>query len=69
MAVRARWRVPAVVPMYMSKVMRMLAWPARRETSAGSMYQVDRAVVQKTWRRLCQVQGPLPWVSRHPVAW
>ncbi len=44
-----------MVPMYMSKVMRMLAWPARRETSAGSMYQVDRAVVQKTWRRLCQV--------------
>src|SRR5262245_57148095 len=35
-AVRARSRVPAVVPMYMSRVMRMLACPARRETSAGS---------------------------------
>src|ERR1039458_5745835 len=67
-AVRARSRVPAVVPMYMSRVMRMLAWPARRETSAGSMFQVNRAVVQNTCRRLCQVQGPFPSGSRHPAA-
>ena len=58
-AVRARSRVPAVVPMYMSRVMRMLACPARRETSAGSMFQVNRAVVQNTCRRLCQVQMPV----------
>jgi hypothetical protein len=55
----AQPRVPVVVvPMYMSKVMRM---PARRETSARSMCQVNRAVVQKKWRRLCQVYaGPRP---------
>lgn len=58
-----------MAPMYMSRVMRTLACPARRETSAASMPQVNRAVVQKTWRRLCQVQVPLPWVSRHPAAW
>jgi putative transposase len=46
----------------------MLACPARRETSAGSMFQVNRAVVQNTCRRLCQTQMPVPSVSRHPAA-
>jgi hypothetical protein len=60
--------MPAVVPMYMSRVVRMLAWPAVAETSAGSSFQVNRAVVHRTWRRLCQVQHPLPAWSRQP-AW
>jgi hypothetical protein len=57
-----------VAPMYMSRVVRMLAWQARRETSADSMFQVNRAVVQNTCRRLCQVQAPPPARSRHPAA-
>jgi len=35
-AMRARSRTPAVLPMYMSRVMRELAWPAMRETSVAS---------------------------------
>jgi hypothetical protein len=54
--------------MYMSSVMRTLACPAMRETSAASSFQVNSAVVQNTCRRLCQVQPPLPLVSRHPAA-
>jgi hypothetical protein len=57
--------MPAVVPMYMSRVMRELAWPAMRETSVASSFQVNRAVVQNTWRRLCQVRWPFPVASRH----
>ena len=42
----------------------MLAWPAMQETSVGSRCQQDRAVVQNTCRRLCQVQVPVPcWVA------
>jgi hypothetical protein len=34
------------------------------------MSQVNRAVVQNTWRRLCQVQGrAVLVVPRHPAAW
>jgi hypothetical protein len=39
-----------------------------RETSVASSFQVNRAVVQNTCRRLCQVQAPLPLASRHPAA-
>ena len=55
--------------MYMSRVMRELAWPAMRETSVASSFQVNSAVVQNTWRRLCQVQWPFPAGSRHRAAW
>jgi Peptidase S24-like len=68
-AVRARSRTPAVAPTYMSRVTRTVAWPAMQETSAGSRCQPDRAVVQNTCRRLCQVQVPVPCSSRHPAAW
>ena len=49
-------------------MMRMLARPARQETSAGSIFQVNRAVVQNTCRRLCQTQVPGPSGLRHPAA-
>jgi hypothetical protein len=41
-----------------------------QETSVGSSFQVNSAVVQNTCRRLCQVQVqvPLPLVSRQPAA-
>jgi len=65
----ARSRMPAVVPMYMSRVVRMLACPAMAETSAASSFQVNSAVVHRTWRRLCQVQEPLPASSRQPARW
>jgi hypothetical protein len=68
-AARARSRTPAVAPTYMSRVTRTLAWPAMQETSVGSRYQLNRAVVQNTCRRLCQVQVPLRSASRHPAAW
>jgi hypothetical protein len=71
-AVRARSRTPAVVPTYMSRVVRTLACPAMQDTSVASSFQVNRAVTQNTYRRLCQVQVqvqvPLPPVSRHPAA-
>jgi hypothetical protein len=67
-AVRARSRTPAVVPTYMSRVVRTLACPAMQDTSVASSLQVNRAVTQNTCRRLCQVQVPLPPVSRHPAA-
>ena len=67
-AVRARSRMPAVVPMYMSRVVRTLACPAMAETSVASSFQVNRAVVHSTCRRLCQVHGPLPPGSRQPAA-
>jgi hypothetical protein len=57
-AVRARSRTPAVVPMYMSRVVRMLACPAMAETSVASSFQVNRAAVHSTCRRLCQVRIP-----------
>jgi hypothetical protein len=38
------------------------------DTSVASSFQVNRAVVQNTCRRLCQVQAPLPCSSRHPAA-
>ncbi len=66
-AVRARSRTPAVEPTYMSSVMRTLACPAIRDTSVASSFHVNRAVVQNTWRRLCQVRRPLPAASRHPA--
>src|ERR1700677_4968402 len=59
-AVRARSRTPAVVPIYMSRVVRTLACPAMAETSVASSFQVNRAVVHSTCRRLCQVHWPLP---------
>ena len=70
LAVRARSRTPAVVPMYMSRVVRTLACPAMQDTSVASSFQVNRAVAQNTCRRLCQVQVqvPAPPVSRHPAA-
>ena len=49
-----------MAPTYMSRVTRTVAWPAMQETSAGSRCQPDRAVVQNTCRRLCQVQAPSP---------
>ena len=67
-AVRARSRTPAVVPTYMSSVMRTLACPAMAETSVASSLQVNSAVVQNTCRRLCQVQSPPPQGSRHQAA-
>jgi hypothetical protein len=45
-----------------------LAWPAMRDTSVASSFQVNRAVVQNTCRRLCQVQAPSPCSSRQPAA-
>ena len=67
-AVRARSSMPAVVPMYMSRVVRTLACPAMAETSVASSFQVNKAVVHRTCRRLCQVQGPLPAGPRQPAA-
>jgi hypothetical protein len=46
-----------------------------QDTSVASSFHVNSAVVQKTWRRLCQIQRcssssrrsrPVP--SRHPAA-
>jgi hypothetical protein len=45
-----------------------LAWPALRDTSVASSFQVNKAVVQNTCRRLCQVHLALPSGSRHPAA-
>ena len=42
--------------------------PGEAGDVGGSMFQVNRAVVQNTCRRLCQVQMPVPPVSRHPAA-
>jgi hypothetical protein len=56
-ALRARSRTPAVVPTYISRVVRTLAWPAMQDTSVASSFHLNRAVVQNTCRRLCQVQG------------
>ena len=67
-ALRARSRTPAVVPTYIRRVVRTLACPAMQDTSVGSSFQVNRAVVQNTCRRLCQVHRPLPSASRHPIA-
>jgi len=47
---------------------RTLACPAMQDTSVGSSFQVNRAVVQNTCRRLCQVHLPFPAASRQPVA-
>ena len=55
-------------PTYISSVVRTLACPAMQDTSVGSSFQVNRAVVQNTCRRLCQVHLPLPPGSRQPIA-
>ena len=68
MAWRARSRTPAVVPTYISRVVRTLACPAMQDTSVGSRFQVNRAVVQNTCRRLCQVHLLFPSASRQPMA-
>jgi len=68
-AARARSRVPAVLPTYMSRVIRWLACPASRATSVTCSRQPNSAVVQKTCRRLCQVHRPAPPAARHPAAW
>src|ERR1039457_1291694 len=65
---RGRSRTPFVGPNGMSRVVRELGWPAMRDTSVASSFQVTRAVVQNTCRRLCQVQSPLPLASRQPAA-
>jgi len=67
-ALRARSRTPAVVPTYISRVVRTLACPAIQDTSVGSSFHVNRAVVQNTCRRLCQVHFLLPVLSRQPAA-
>ena len=41
---------------------------AMRDTSVASSFQVNRAVVQNTCRRLCQVHSPLPAESRQLAA-
>jgi hypothetical protein len=41
---------------------------AMQDTSAASSFQVNRAVVQNTCRRLCQVHLPSPFTSRQPIA-
>jgi len=45
-----------------------LACPAMAETSVVSSFQVNKAVVHSTCRRLCQVHGPLPPGSRQLAA-
>jgi len=67
-AARARSSVPAVVPTYISLVIRLLAWPAIWATSVSLTFQVNSAVTQKTCRRLCQVHSPFPASSRQPAA-
>ena len=44
-----------------------VAWDMR-DTSVASSFQVNKAVVQNTCPRLCQVHLPLPPGSRHPTA-
>ena len=44
-----------------------MAWPAIRDTSVASSFQVNKAVVQNTCRRLCKVHLPWPAASRHPA--
>ena len=41
--------------------------PGMQDTSVASSFQVNRAVVQNTCRRLCQVHRPLPVLSRQPA--
>ena len=56
----------------------MLAWQAEpggdqegaelvAVQGGGSNFQPNRAVVQKTCRRLCHVHAPLPSASRQPT--
>jgi hypothetical protein len=64
-ALRTRLRVLAVLPTYMSRVIRELECPAMDATSS-LICQQCKAVVQNTCRRLCQVDGPFPFECRHP---
>jgi hypothetical protein len=57
-----------MVPTCIRRVVRTLACPAIGDTSVGLSFQVNRAVVQNTCRRLCQVHLPWPSASRQPAA-
>jgi len=48
-----------VAPTYMSRVTRMLAWPAMQETSARSRCQLDTAVVRTRAAGCASQPGPL----------